>query len=785
MKRETAAYMQAKVQTQRQVLARRELELVSLREEMARTERALDEMTRNVGARSQRVDVGTMTSNLGSVKQVGADMAAAIRKRQERRKMQLRDKLQKSQQKLDADVACNRKMHDEINHRRANRLAHLVALRRGGQHVHSTALINSNMIVAAQRAYAERETCVARIGEVRRELAQKTESWRHEMEGTDAELRECDGEVTTRERELEVAEAAAAAVLAAVRREEAEAERELDQFADVRNRRLELHHGLEQIFAAVAVASVEELHEAYGTLSAKLLSLWQKHASQAEDLELLEEERRGLQREYSRHGGHAADLASLYEGVTSAEPSGGGFGGGRPGAEDDGLEAAELALSELAEAVHSCVRELAGTTGGEEEGRAGACASPNNLLSMLGAVEAAAVRVARQHRGVLQLEADADAAQASVWAAANAQAEGEASEGPASLPAASLASPNAPSPSHRSLAIAKTDDGRRKKRESPLDALVGRGPPSMEGIVHEHAKGDDVVLVQVGTGEARYRRRSLRAELMSQILAGVDSQKEKLHAEEVLVRIGERVRSESATELRGVDKAKRDLDISHWLARRHYNSGASKEGRLQDGRALRTAVSEAGLASPNAKLAAAARDRLGSAESHLVSNAQHRAGSPGTFSNTSLREVLDAVSRSRSDAGRVAHEVAARLPRMSPSAASSAPTLTASRSLAVLERGNERGSLLDRPPNAAKPRQSRHAPPASATAPNLLAPGAAHRGLTASASSPNLVVPGEGTISELQGRLSALQAERRQIRELKALATAKPARSPAKASYAR
>jgi hypothetical protein len=278
--KETAAYFQIKLQAQRQTLFSQTKELQGLKLELAQTERALDDMTHQVGARSQRVDVGTMSSNLGQVQQVGAEMAAAIRKRQERRKIVLSDRLQKSQKMLDADNAFNRQLRQEIDERRATRLAHQEAMRKGSQHVEDMASAISSIIVASQRAYAERDTCVAKIADARRELAQRTVVWREEIAHIDQELRECNGRVADRERETEAAEVAAGLIIAALQREGEAKEKELERYAAVCKQRLELNTGLVQIFNAVNVSTVEELGAVFGALSASILSLWQKHASQ-------------------------------------------------------------------------------------------------------------------------------------------------------------------------------------------------------------------------------------------------------------------------------------------------------------------------------------------------------------------------------------------------------------------------------------------------------------------------------------------------------------------------
>ena len=46
----------------------------------------------------------------------------------------------------------------------------------------------------------------------------------------------------------------------------------------------------------------------------------------------------------------------------------------------------------------------------------------------------------------------------------------------------------------------------------------------------------------IGLGEKKYGRKSLRSELMQQILGGVQTQMEKMHEEEILVKIGEKMR---------------------------------------------------------------------------------------------------------------------------------------------------------------------------------------------------------------------------------------------------
>ena len=68
---------------------------------------------------------------------------------------------------------------------------------------------------------------------------------------------------------------------------------------------------------------------------------------------------------------------------------------------------------------------------------------------------------------------------------------------------------------------------------------------------------------------------------MQQILAGVQTQMEKMHEEEILVKIGEKTREASNSKL--IDKTKRDSNIDGWLQKRQSQSsglglGASGSG---------------------------------------------------------------------------------------------------------------------------------------------------------------------------------------------------------------
>ena len=97
------------------------------------------------------------------------------------------------------------------------------------------------MIVAAQRAYAERESCEMRQTEMKEELAKEAAQWQKTLAEYDAEMEALDEECRARDRELEELEKDCAAAVAVARRAEAEQERQLEHYASVKNRRLEIY----------------------------------------------------------------------------------------------------------------------------------------------------------------------------------------------------------------------------------------------------------------------------------------------------------------------------------------------------------------------------------------------------------------------------------------------------------------------------------------------------------------------------------------------------------------
>tara|TARA_B100000795_G_C22703788_1_gene400734 strand:- start:21 stop:782 length:762 start_codon:yes stop_codon:yes gene_type:complete len=229
-----------KLALQQQALKRKEQELAELHRLHKHEEQTFQKQNRDAGSRDQRVDVSTLKGTHEiTIKQVGREMASAIKRRQDRLKKALHERLNKQKIALDHAVAHNRELRGEIEQGRYVRIHHLAALKKGGTDCNDRTTDISGMIVSAQRAYAERETCALRQTELHKELAQDGAQWEATIEDIAAEMVALDDECAHRDHDLEETEKDCANVAAVARRAEAEQERQLEHYASVRNKRLE------------------------------------------------------------------------------------------------------------------------------------------------------------------------------------------------------------------------------------------------------------------------------------------------------------------------------------------------------------------------------------------------------------------------------------------------------------------------------------------------------------------------------------------------------------------
>ena len=97
---------------QQHALARKEAELADLRATVSAEEREISLLTKEVGSRDQRVDLGTLHGG-PKAKQVGGEMATAIRRRMLRQQATLREKVNRDKGRLDDDIGYNKRLRRE------------------------------------------------------------------------------------------------------------------------------------------------------------------------------------------------------------------------------------------------------------------------------------------------------------------------------------------------------------------------------------------------------------------------------------------------------------------------------------------------------------------------------------------------------------------------------------------------------------------------------------------------------------------------------------------------
>ena len=200
-------------------VAKKEAELERLKKQTADEERGFRELSRQMGAREQRVEVSTLRG-APPTKQLGGDMANAIAKRQARRKEHMKSKLNKLLTKLGSEEAANRALRREIDDRRLERVHHLSAVRAGEGQVESCNAEIGDLIVGAQRAYAEKETWQIKQAELKKKAAEERAVIELRMTECAGEIDVIEQEWRTRDEEVAEVEREVAFVVAETRRVE-------------------------------------------------------------------------------------------------------------------------------------------------------------------------------------------------------------------------------------------------------------------------------------------------------------------------------------------------------------------------------------------------------------------------------------------------------------------------------------------------------------------------------------------------------------------------------------
>ena len=703
MSKKEASKLAALVQSlskQQQAVDKKEAELRELQQKLAAQQKSFDDLCRETGSRKQRVNVNTLRGP-PDVKQVGGEMVEQIRRRRLRYKESLRDKLNKLTAKLGAKQATNRELKAEIDGRRRARLHHLAAIKSGGAQVERSQDEISELIVASQRAYAEKETIVLKLGELKRRAKEEAKHYAQEMEAAEGAIEELDEACRARDAELDdlVKEVAAANALA----KDAEGERavELERFAAVRNQRLELQNALDNVYATLHVNSFGELADSYRVTSSKILSLWGKQGEQEGELEQLEAELARIERETeaitaseTRWRQLALSRAATRKGQEKEE---------RESAQDG--EQRELLLGNLCRSLNAAFKEVPLLRAQLPESDK-VNVNAHTVLRHLGLLEAVVVRLVGKK--VATAAAEASAARAAAEAAEAAAAEqalmaaaagGDGAGGAAASPPGSPAAGGAATSGKEVEAAApaaEEDDG------TGWRGRIGVVAPSMSehgaASLSLHGLGDG----RGGRGEAsspsgsgggsglenlkeklKYGRPSLRSELMKQILSGVAHQMDRLAEEERGIKSedhhhhhhhhkGSRHSLGGSGSHAHIDKAQRDSSIDEWLARRRGGppahtpilGGGGGGGGGDDGELAATFSMGASL--PPARAPRRGGRTLNTKGEALGSSAGLRANrsAPMLFKANSGREILNEVTRVTSDRAASRKFAAEMLPKL-------------------------------------------------------------------------------------------------------------------------
>ena len=659
---------------------KRERELVDLQQKLAEQERMIKAKVNETGARSQRINVNTL-KGVPPVAQVGNEMAAAIRKRNIRRKDQLADRVNKLTSKLGAKLAQNRELKSEIDARRRARLYHMSAVKEGHGIVTAAEGEISTLILEAQRAYAEKETIVLKLGDLKRRANEESFSYVREMDLCEQQVEELEEECKQRDLQVEelVGEVAAANALA--RQAEEERAAEVERFASVRNQRLALQNDIDRVYDKLHVASFTELIDGYRATASKVLSLWGKQGEQEDELDELTSEIKKLDRE--TEAANASEqrwrtLAMTRHATKSKSEM----------AEQDmehDLEKKEETLAALCKALTSAFASqpllIAQLPPGAQKGQA---ITPHTLLQHMGLVESLVVRlvgkkVAQQAAAAKEarLKAEKEAEEAFLLAPAATQNQGgdsavsaRGSESPAAAPAA-------------------TDAHGRRGR-------IGVQPPSMSdgGTLHlisdsklgSAAKHETFAVAQASDSvdfkPLLHGRASLRSELMGQILSGVTNQMDRMAEEERALRseenkdMGKNSRSgivglREPNVITNEMKKNRDASIEAFLARRRggkpdHGPSFGRSG-IVGADALGESVLSLGSSLPPRRVA---RKKMKGVKGSGPGSAGQDAGlrsnqsAPMLFAANSGREILNKVTRITADAQSSRAFAAEMLPRL-------------------------------------------------------------------------------------------------------------------------
>lgn len=464
---------------------------------------------------------------------------------------QLKDRLTFLTRKHNDLLAENERLRARVDEARRLKMHQTSSISEASSANERTSHTISSKIVAAQRAYAERAIYDGHVLDMQTHSAEAAAEHATALARLATEERALDKAAAARASELVELQASMHAAIAGARAEDERSRKAQAEYAAIVEQRERAEGELQQVAATLGLQSTLELTAAYESTASTIVTLWELQTQQeaeverrAAELRALSEERGVMEaRRLQLRGGAAAPAAADEPAADAptAEAHAHGAASAQPAAAEQRLLARLLQKEATSTQVCAMVEQFARSlpqarerlvaSGEAAEPRCGA----RNVIRFLAAVEEVVTeRLLALRREAARAEL---AAAEAAWQEERRLRELEqAASDPSGLGALGAlggsSSPASGPPFSPFASYVSGSEGvgalrnSRKAREARAAREVRIVPPSMEGVVTREV-GDEVVAV-MGYGEMRFGRKSLRSELLTQILGGVEAQRDKL-----------------------------------------------------------------------------------------------------------------------------------------------------------------------------------------------------------------------------------------------------------------
>jgi len=562
-------------------VVQREHEMSQLRSQLEEQDRDLRKKCKTTGERANRVNVNTLKGP-PPVELVGQETAQAVMRRAMRRKEILRDQINKRQKLLGEKLAANRELKTDIDHRRRARLYHHSAVKEGGELVSNAQAEISMLIASAQRAYAEKETIVLKLGELKRRAQEEVRQLAIQMDDCDLQMEELDDECRQRDARVDEAKAEVQAALVLARQAEEERAGELERFTNVRNHRLEIQHSLDRVYDTLKVSSLGELVDAYRATGSKVLSLWGKQGELEDEVDTLNAEVARIKKEteVAEEGLHKWRMLAISRNAITMGTSNSSADLERQTAEKGALLTQMCAqLTEAFLSIPLLAAQLEKHEGGTE-----VLITPASLLEHLALVEALVVRLVGKTIAAAAALPPVDYDEDETEAQTADGSEAPLSPMPAtgSRPASAALAAGAPASEPVSAPASVPEAAAHGSGSRARRGRVGVQAPTIEAPLSLTSHHDKDLAPSTGMEKMKYGRASLRSELMDQVLSGVQAQMDRIAEEEREAargidpaKVDKMNDTRARTSAKLLDRAQRDATIDEWLQRRRGHASGT------------------------------------------------------------------------------------------------------------------------------------------------------------------------------------------------------------------